>query len=776
MKCRHAVILSTLLGSFEAFGAEASSAMDDLMSLSLEQLLGTNITVASNVVTSATMQPVSISTVSREQIRFSGARTLNEVLSIYVPGFFLVEDQDDTIAGFRGLAPDNNSKVTLLLNGQNMNTEWFWGAPDALLNGIDLEFIERIEVIRGPGSVTLGQGALLGAINIVTRKGSDGRQGGGLAVSIGQDGLQKQALSASYAGENKSAFVYIGLGHYDGQSIPNKGWAGAKYEQGLSVFERNHRLKRSEYTNLFGNFSVNHFEANVFRFQQRRDLYSFYRDREVVEQTLAGANITFSHAITDSTSLKLSTHFAQDDYALYSHGGNTETSGRLEFESSASGFSDVYAQLDGFADSAVTSGLTMGGVREERRGVKAIVKFNDPESKSRMAFGFEYNVFEQGKANDRGHNFIINEEVQTLGLTANGEGGFQVSGDLNKNNTWVKPDSLVISSMFIEEFYHFNKRWNAFAAARYDDHPNWGNHISPRLGVLYSPNKKSNFRISWQTGFRGAVGVQFTGGYMQDGFLAQENFSAVNDVALTEADFDFNGIAADDETTLTQVEPETIESFEFAWHTTPTSNLHFNTVLFWNSVQDILAAKAHSYENLRFGDQIGTDELGTWNGNWYYQNLQGELNQWGMELEAGWKWKNNSLNMSHSHVSVVDAGDHVMGTYVLSNNKISAYPQDVTRVQLRWQLHSSWVFHYNHLYYWGYTAPTETSQDGSHLANASLMYQPKPLPGLDLVFQLKNVWGSESLYPLTNTGDPDGSEGVPASEETTAWLALTYSF
>lgn len=99
----------------------------------------------------------------------SGARTVNEVLTTYVPGFFTVEDQDDTIAGFRGFASDNNAKVLLLINGHNMNTEWFWGPPDSIINGMNMEYIERIEVIRGPGSVTLGQGALLGVINIITK-------------------------------------------------------------------------------------------------------------------------------------------------------------------------------------------------------------------------------------------------------------------------------------------------------------------------------------------------------------------------------------------------------------------------------------------------------------------------------------------------------------------------------------------------------------------------------------------------------------------------------
>ena len=60
------------------------------------------------------------------------------------------------IAGFRGLTPDNNLKMMLLINGQYLNNEWFWGPPDAILNSINFEWIDHIEVIRGPGSVTLG--------------------------------------------------------------------------------------------------------------------------------------------------------------------------------------------------------------------------------------------------------------------------------------------------------------------------------------------------------------------------------------------------------------------------------------------------------------------------------------------------------------------------------------------------------------------------------------------------------------------------------------------
>jgi len=154
----------------------------------LARLLDTPIQVASHVQKHRWRQPVSVTVISRREIENSGARTLNELLTRLVPGYFTVEDIDDTIAGFRGLAADSNSKTMLLLNGEVLNAEWFWGPPDAILNGFNLDYIERIEVQRGPGSVTLGPGALLGVINIITKQVGEPEPSTTLLAGGGKDG------------------------------------------------------------------------------------------------------------------------------------------------------------------------------------------------------------------------------------------------------------------------------------------------------------------------------------------------------------------------------------------------------------------------------------------------------------------------------------------------------------------------------------------------------------------------------------------------------------
>ncbi|MCP4112061.1 MAG: Plug domain-containing protein [Desulfobacteraceae bacterium] len=97
---------------------------DELSFYELEEQL--MVSVASFIKTDLLKQPATVTVVTADQLRLSGARLLSEALMMYVPGIFVIEDQDDLITGFRGLAPDSNPKLMLLLNGTNMNIEWFW--------------------------------------------------------------------------------------------------------------------------------------------------------------------------------------------------------------------------------------------------------------------------------------------------------------------------------------------------------------------------------------------------------------------------------------------------------------------------------------------------------------------------------------------------------------------------------------------------------------------------------------------------------------------------
>ncbi len=116
--------------------------------------------------------PSWVSIISREDIRRFGVRTLSEALRL-VPGFYGTYDRNYDYVGVRGfLRPgDYNNRILLLINGLTYNDDIYGSAPLGYDFGIDLEAIDHIEVIRGPGSALYGGNAIFAVVNVVTATG-----------------------------------------------------------------------------------------------------------------------------------------------------------------------------------------------------------------------------------------------------------------------------------------------------------------------------------------------------------------------------------------------------------------------------------------------------------------------------------------------------------------------------------------------------------------------------------------------------------------------------
>jgi outer membrane receptor for ferrienterochelin and colicins len=122
--------------------------------------------VASFAPTKLKDSPAVVTVVSGEDIRTSGARDLIDILYL-VPGYFMGLDTEGVVGpGFRGLW-GHEGKILLMIDGKEMNELLFSNMQ--LGNEFPVELIERVEVIRGPGSVIYGGSAELSVINIVTR-------------------------------------------------------------------------------------------------------------------------------------------------------------------------------------------------------------------------------------------------------------------------------------------------------------------------------------------------------------------------------------------------------------------------------------------------------------------------------------------------------------------------------------------------------------------------------------------------------------------------------
>ncbi|MBA4388495.1 MAG: TonB-dependent receptor [Verrucomicrobia bacterium] len=208
-----------------AVSQEAGSriSVTNLADLSIEQLMEIPIATvygASKYEQKVTEAPSSISIITADEIKKFGYRTLADVLSS-VRGLHVPNDRNYSYLGIRGfLRPgDFNTRVLILIDGHRMNDNIYDGAYLGNDSVIDVDLIERVEVIRGPSSSIYGSSAFFGVVNVVTRRGS---QMDGVEVSgeVGSFGTYKERLTLGETFKNGVEWL-VSAAHYrsDGQSL-----------------------------------------------------------------------------------------------------------------------------------------------------------------------------------------------------------------------------------------------------------------------------------------------------------------------------------------------------------------------------------------------------------------------------------------------------------------------------------------------------------------------------------------------------------------------------
>ncbi|MCU0695645.1 MAG: TonB-dependent receptor plug domain-containing protein [Myxococcaceae bacterium] len=141
----------------------------DVEDLSLEALLDTPVEVATRDARTSTLEaPNVVLVLTRDDIVASGARDLLEVLQL-VPGFSFHQDVGGVVgAAFRNLWA-HEGKLLVMLDGQEVNELLY--TTSQFGHRVLAHVIERVELIRGPGSALYGGTAELAVVNVITRQG-----------------------------------------------------------------------------------------------------------------------------------------------------------------------------------------------------------------------------------------------------------------------------------------------------------------------------------------------------------------------------------------------------------------------------------------------------------------------------------------------------------------------------------------------------------------------------------------------------------------------------
>ncbi|MGZ8159592.1 MAG: TonB-dependent receptor plug domain-containing protein [Methylobacter sp.] len=197
--------------------------------------------------------PAVISTISHDEISRFGANNLAEVLdrstSLLITGSHMYPQN---VASIRGdLATHIDTHVLVLINGRPVREGVFGGLNLPLCTSFPLATIEKIEVIRGPGSVLYGSNAYSGVINIITQKAKKAGWSGRVAAKGGS--LNTQGVEASGVWKKGDLDMNGGL-----QFFREDGWKfNATDERGIN----NSALWGEDNLALF--FNANYKELNL---------------------------------------------------------------------------------------------------------------------------------------------------------------------------------------------------------------------------------------------------------------------------------------------------------------------------------------------------------------------------------------------------------------------------------------------------------------------------------------------------------------------------------
>ncbi len=145
---------------------------NDLSTMSLEELMNISVSVSTKSKSTIDESPSIVTVIDRKTIDKSCAQTLADIIR-FIPGF----DYSKASLGWgepldemysRGVLSDFTQTILILLNGRNKFNDFTYASP-FMSTRINVDMIERIEIIRGPGSALYGGNAFAAVINIITR-------------------------------------------------------------------------------------------------------------------------------------------------------------------------------------------------------------------------------------------------------------------------------------------------------------------------------------------------------------------------------------------------------------------------------------------------------------------------------------------------------------------------------------------------------------------------------------------------------------------------------
>ena len=447
--------------------------------LSLEELSGITIITAAKKEQRISQVAAAATVIDHDQIHRYGYRTLGEALS-RISGMTTQSDRNYTYLGVRGfsLPGDYNTRILILVDGHRTNNALYDQASVDEGFPVDIESIERIEIVKGPGSAMWGNNALFAVVNVITRKGTD-INGARIVAELGSheyrkgfweygklfdNGLTLAGAVSSLAdnGEKKIHFPEIDQPAFNNGMAENVD-AESAYKGYLSLSYKGLGL-------LFAHSS---------------------RDKDVPSAAWDGAfNDPAAFTVDESTSLEI--NLTKDI--------DPNRNGRLFARLYRDHF-EYYGDYPYYEDGGWDGTYIINKDNGSNKQWGAEIRYTTtPASDLSLTAGLEYiDVYQIKQKNyDAPPNYWLNLDTE------------------NNQNTYNT------KAAYIQGEYALSDTLRLIGGTRYDDYSTFGEQISPRAALLYAPNLSTTFKFLYGEAFRAPNDYErnYSDGYAMTGNTA----------------------------------------------------------------------------------------------------------------------------------------------------------------------------------------------------------------------------------------------------------------
>ena len=408
---------------------------------------------ASGFTQKVTEAPASVTIITSEEIQRFGYRTLADILR-NVRGFYVSYDRNYSYVGVRGygLPGDYNSRITLLIDGHRLNDNIYDGALVGTEFPIDVDLIDRVEVIRGPNSSLYVASAFLGVINIITKRGSDLPKASA-AGDVASYDTYRGRLSYGNQFHNGLELLLSGS-FYDSQGQDRlffKEFDSPATNNGIAVDAND-----DEFHRLFGNISWGAFTLHGA---------SGSRDKGIPTAPFGSVfNVTGTRTIDERDYVDLN----------YDHkfGRGWNLTSRTYYDQ----FNNDGTYVYDYSASAGPSRVLNKNFGHGKWWGEEVIFSKQVFGTQRLSAGFEYrDNFQQDQGNYDLQPFV------------------QYFSDTRTSN---------IFSVYAQDEIHLRSNLILNLGLRYDHYSTFGGTTNPRAALIYNPWEKTTFKLLYGQSFR----------------------------------------------------------------------------------------------------------------------------------------------------------------------------------------------------------------------------------------------------------------------------------